>query len=686
MAPFASSPPRAAGPSPNALLELWEQWSSSGNGEVTNNSASGGEVLAPPLYGLDSGHPRHQQQQQLYSDMVSTRDSIVKLEAAAQQANSRASETASLAGLPYPYNAGNLQPSPPLQQQQQHQQQQMTVKLEALRREAAGLEQNEMQAASLQQQTLSDLRTQREQLARQVRDAELAAASARAHAVASSNAHAQLQQQQQQEHWQNLANQQARQQQQQQLQLQQQQQRQLQLQRQQQEQMYGYNQPGGGRALPDADFDDMEAQFGNAQQAAGALKPSPRREARPAPRQQQQQQQGGSYAPGSPEDVSGARGVATKSKAREQHQPARGAGPEAGLKVQPTHRADKDSRGTLRMKLPSSHSSGAPAVSSPPGSSAIKKEGHKLLTRADLKLNLVGAQLLLYWPDSGEWWTGQVLSQDVTKSSALILYSTNEEEEVNLRELVDKRELAWPPGAKKPTAAAGQGPGGAAEGGGAAAERGHHQAAQGGGAGRKEPVPLKGMSISVPTGVASGASGPSLASSSSLDRKRSQGLASGARGGTAPTDLKRARSLPSPAAPAQQQQPAAGQQRQQQQQQQQQQRRQKPQTYDGSAAYMQQQYGTPGDGSLAQASNMGGYDSGTGSMDMGAMSGFGDMAGGASMLLDDPLALAGLDDDFLALQQLPASSSSTMVGQLLQHGSIILGRQIKVYQQMEGRW
>mmetsp|Transcript_29024 Transcript_29024/g.64045 ORF Transcript_29024/g.64045 Transcript_29024/m.64045 type:complete len:138 (-) Transcript_29024:1628-2041(-) len=101
---------------------------------------------------------------------------------------------------------------------------------------------------------------------------------------------------------------------------------------------------------------------------------------------------------------------------------------------------------------------------------------------------------------------------------------------------------------------------------------------------------------------------------------------------------------------------------------------------------MQQQYGTPGDGSLAQASNMGGYDSGTGSMDMGAMSGFGDMAGGASMLLDDPLALAGLDDDFLALQQLPASSSSTMVGQLLQHGSIILGRQIKVYQQMEGRW
>ncbi|KAF5836941.1 hypothetical protein DUNSADRAFT_5218 [Dunaliella salina] len=74
-------------------------------------------------------------------------------------------------------------------------------------------------------------------------------------------------------------------------------------------------------------------------------------------------------------------------------------------------------------------------------------KGPKLVTRTDLRHDLTGRMLKLLWPDDNSWWDGQVASMALDSLRAIIFYSsTGEEEEVSLSEMVDKKELAWPPG------------------------------------------------------------------------------------------------------------------------------------------------------------------------------------------------------------------------------------------------
>ncbi|MEW5307985.1 MAG: hypothetical protein WDW36_010351 [Sanguina aurantia] len=70
---------------------------------------------------------------------------------------------------------------------------------------------------------------------------------------------------------------------------------------------------------------------------------------------------------------------------------------------------------------------------------------HILLTRADLNRDLTGRTLQLLWPDDQSWWEGQVVSMDGHK--AMIYYEqTGDEEEADLLELVDAKEVAWKDG------------------------------------------------------------------------------------------------------------------------------------------------------------------------------------------------------------------------------------------------
>ncbi len=42
------------------------------------------------------------------------------------------------------------------------------------------------------------------------------------------------------------------------------------------------------------------------------------------------------------------------------------------------------------------------------GGGAAGKAGFKLVSRADLKMDMTGRMLKLLWPDDGSWWDGQV--------------------------------------------------------------------------------------------------------------------------------------------------------------------------------------------------------------------------------------------------------------------------------------
>eukprot|EP00798_Chlamydomonas_sp_ICE-L_P010464 gene10464-8423_t len=69
-----------------------------------------------------------------------------------------------------------------------------------------------------------------------------------------------------------------------------------------------------------------------------------------------------------------------------------------------------------------------------------KGAGPVLLGKVDLNTDLTGAALQLLWPESGEWWSGEVTVYNQSTHSAIIYYATGEEEEVALGELVSKRE------------------------------------------------------------------------------------------------------------------------------------------------------------------------------------------------------------------------------------------------------
>eukprot|EP00210_Caulerpa_lentillifera_P001859 g1788.t1 len=67
----------------------------------------------------------------------------------------------------------------------------------------------------------------------------------------------------------------------------------------------------------------------------------------------------------------------------------------------------------------------------------------KLLKSEDITEALIGKWLSVYWPDDNQWWNVFVQSVNPVLSTATLLYETEEAEEIDLKQLVEKGELAW---------------------------------------------------------------------------------------------------------------------------------------------------------------------------------------------------------------------------------------------------
>lgn len=66
-----------------------------------------------------------------------------------------------------------------------------------------------------------------------------------------------------------------------------------------------------------------------------------------------------------------------------------------------------------------------------------------MLKLKDIRKNLVGKQLLLFWPDEGAWYRVEVLEVNARKRIAMVLYETGESEELELEDIVKNQEIAW---------------------------------------------------------------------------------------------------------------------------------------------------------------------------------------------------------------------------------------------------
>lgn len=67
-----------------------------------------------------------------------------------------------------------------------------------------------------------------------------------------------------------------------------------------------------------------------------------------------------------------------------------------------------------------------------------------LLRLSDIQPGLVGALLMVLWPDTGQWYLGQVQRLEAGSARGVIHYmESNEEEEANFQELIRGGEVAW---------------------------------------------------------------------------------------------------------------------------------------------------------------------------------------------------------------------------------------------------
>lgn len=65
------------------------------------------------------------------------------------------------------------------------------------------------------------------------------------------------------------------------------------------------------------------------------------------------------------------------------------------------------------------------------------------MKKEDISGGLVGRWLSVFWPDDNQWWSVFVQSVNPSLSTATLLYETEEAEEIDLQQLVEKGELAW---------------------------------------------------------------------------------------------------------------------------------------------------------------------------------------------------------------------------------------------------
>lgn len=87
-----------------------------------------------------------------------------------------------------------------------------------------------------------------------------------------------------------------------------------------------------------------------------------------------------------------------------------------------------------------------------------RRKQRKLLTMEDVSDMLTGTWLSVFWPGDNEWWNVFVQSVNKEQLTATLLYETGiatillkrmtewcveEAEEVNLKQLVEKGEVAW---------------------------------------------------------------------------------------------------------------------------------------------------------------------------------------------------------------------------------------------------
>ncbi|CAD7698125.1 unnamed protein product [Ostreobium quekettii] len=97
-------------------------------------------------------------------------------------------------------------------------------------------------------------------------------------------------------------------------------------------------------------------------------------------------------------------------------------------------------QGTAQAKEPN-RSTGQKRRSDVPPSTSKRKLSR--LTVSDFSGDLLGRYLKVFWPDDQQWWTVRVHSIDAKNRTAQLLYETDEIEEVNLLELIQRGEVAF---------------------------------------------------------------------------------------------------------------------------------------------------------------------------------------------------------------------------------------------------